>query len=1792
LSNPAVVETLWLSTSPIEEAFMETSRCFFSIRTFGATTLIYLSLATIAGAKPAAWPSFSDSPTDEEFLRAGLFVQPLIPVGTTTRDENRRFASALIAYTAASRQEGRDAVQPLLSFLADNPRSAWKPILLVCLGAIYRSTGHYSKALAIWQEAWEGSRSYSDQNGRVVADSAAAYLSQFEAYLGRKETLAPLLQELRAHPARGAAAELISESASGLADMLTRPDMAFKCGPSALSRILTVNPTADVTHSRRILTQAQSTPMGLSLTAVQAVSVDAGMGFQMAFRSPGAPLIMPAVAHWKVGHYAALLGQDKSGRLLVGDTTFGEDIMLRPSTLDEEASGYFLVGPGALPEGWRNVDAAEGNTVWGRGDTGNRHDNGATGCQEVHAFPSEGGGGCSTWNVEAMVDGLSLHDDPIGYKPPVGPEIRFPMDYSHRDAQQPMTFTYINFGNKWTTEWLSYVIDDGRCAGFFGDVVAYTANGQYSAVNLRSTLPNYCATLYRRGGGTEPYLFSAPFNQNQTATTSPGQFSQATLTRNVDASGNVTSYVRNLPDGSVERFTLSMPFGGFFDYYMTEVDDPQGNAVKIAYDSLMRIVTLTDAIGQVTTLCYTDTPASSNCTTPPAATAPPSNLQVTQVTDPFRRSAYFGYDPATGHLISIKDVLGIQSTFTYAAGSDFINTLQTPYGSTTFVFTDATNDVPADPTDTSRSLMITDALGRVSRVEYRQGSNTCQDGNATTPAYDTTSAPGYPIVCAEVRAPSIPVLTAALQNEYLQFRNTFIWNPQQYTTSYNTSNRYLGARIIHWLHTDDSGTSTTTSSRIPESVKEPLDSRVWFAYPNQALNAFGTTIGTGSSNQPAFVARVLDDKTTQVWMYQYNPSGKLTQSTDPANRQLTMTYDTNGIDLLTVTNTTPIAGSNTHHSDLLLSLSSYNSHHQPQQITRANGQKTSLTYNSAGQLLSYTDPLNSTWIYTYEKNGQLQKIVGPAGSQMPKYTFTYDAFGRLGTYLGPDGRLLTYSYDSADRLTNTLFPDHTTEILGYTNLDLTTFTDRRGNQTSRKYDAQRELIEIDEPGGRTTKLSYWPNGELKKTVQDPLNSVTSYITDTEGRITAINYPDGTNQWRVYDTSGRLTSVSPSPTQPAVQYSYNIDNTIAEIQANQVTPTFFTYDPAYQRLTGWLQSVASSGSPILSQETFSYGLVGSPGANQVTQDVTSQADSTHPASGPNVTTSYYSYDQLDRLESWAVKPGAASLINPTEKWSYDAIGRVTQDSSSIMGTFVYSYSDATARVAQRTNSSGGPALTASYYPPTGDGLLQQILYKNASGAPLGQYSYTYDANHNVTSFAEAASTADYTTKYAYDTYNQLISAKQDRTAIPSKASSNLTQYSYDLSGNLSSEDSTSTFAGRPSLTNTISTKYGPANGITTSTISASGQTSTVSATYDAAGNGDLLAAGANGAYSYDAFNRLTQAGSRGGVTQFVYDGIGRLVQVIDSARTGAVETIVANHSYAWCGNVRCVETDNTQQVTPKGSTQTVGSPDKIYFAQGSAPPGGGAPSYELTDVLGSVRSVFSANAAAAEYDYDPLGNRSVVTGTASGSDRGFAGYYYHALSGLQFARNRAYNANLGRWLTRDPIGNGHAFASPARFNASDLNLYTYVRNDPTSLVDQSGLWDAFVFGSVGFEPPLPAGPSPGLELVGLAGYNSDSGLYDGYIAAGGGSIDFGVGGVSFYSGDETISGTSSGIFIGSFGIGPNLRVLGAQVDVGGWVTSSGEYGPFADVHGELLGFSISVGFGFDLSSVLKSLGCKF
>jgi RHS repeat-associated protein len=113
---------------------------------------------------------------------------------------------------------------------------------------------------------------------------------------------------------------------------------------------------------------------------------------------------------------------------------------------------------------------------------------------------------------------------------------------------------------------------------------------------------------------------------------------------------------------------------------------------------------------------------------------------------------------------------------------------------------------------------------------------------------------------------------------------------------------------------------------------------------------------------------------------------------------------------------------------------------------------------------------------------------------------------------------------------------------------------------------------------------------------------------------------------------------------------------------------------------------------------------------------------------------------------------------------------------------------------------------------------------------------------------------------------------------------------------------------------------------------------------------------------------------------------------------------------------------------------------------------GANYYFTTDHLGSIREMTdSSGAVRARYEYDPYGRLTKVSGDLE-SDFGFTGFYRHQASGLNLTLFRAYDADLGRWVNRDPIA-----------EMGGLNLYAYCMNDPLNSYDPLGLWSWGGFG---------------------------------------------------------------------------------------------------------------------------------
>jgi RHS repeat-associated protein len=1030
--------------------------------------------------------------------------------------------------------------------------------------------------------------------------------------------------------------------------------------------------------------------------------------------------------------------------------------------------------------------------------------------------------GMARYTAHAMLASLNIEDTPLRYSTPRGPAINFTVTYNQRESQQPQTFSYSSLGPQWTFNWLSYVTDDPNNA---------SAN----------------AAVYVPGGGAEN--FSGFDSGSQTYLPDPQ--SHAVLARS-----SVTSYEKRFPDGSKQVFNLS---DGSISYprkiFMTQVVDATGNAVTIGYDARFRITTLTDALGHVTALSYE---------------LPDDPLKITRVTEPFptERSATFGY--INGQLTTITDEIGIQSQFHYATGTTFIDSLTTPYGTTTFA---------TGQSGTNQWLEMTDPLGGKERVEY------------------SDNAPG--INASEAVAP------AGMTNSGLDLANSFYWDKKaiEMYPPVNGVYDYTKARITHWAYNSDG-----TVSGIAASEKAPLENRVWYVYLGQS-----DTNHTGPSGSPSQVARILGDGTTQSSLYEYNSIGKTTKSTDPIGRVMTYVYDTNNIDLLEIWQTTGTANE-------LVRKFIYNSQHEPLTDTDAAGQPTISTYNASGQILTRTNAKNETTSFAYggtAPNGYLASITSPPfNSAFAVTTFTYDSANRVRTVTDSDGYTVTTDYDNLDRPAQLTYPDGSTQQFQYsqdfgqglvTILDPTKSKDRRGLWTTRHYNVNRQMDSITDPQNRTTQFAWCRCGGLNS-ITDPKNQITTFNRDLQGRVyqkvfadnTTVNYLyDGQTAANTAGASSRLKSSTDAKNQ-RTNYVYFADDNIQQITYTDVngqplspaTPSVsYTYDSNYNRVRRMVDGTGTT--------TYAYNAIGVPpalGAGKL-------ASIDGPLSNDTIT---FSYDQLGRVTNRSIN-GTANAAT----WTFDSLGRVSSATNKL-GTFNYSYVNASNRLSSM-NYPGGSSTVYTYFPNSQDKRLQEIKNQTGANALISQFDYTYDTEGQILTWTKnypGLSPATQRFDLGYDNADQLLTAPLKN--VSTNALIKQYTYGHDLASNRTSE-----------LVGTVMTTSTP-NNINEITSQSGGANRTL--TYDL--NGSLINDGSTRAFEWDGANRLVAVNYTGtnNRSEFTYDGLNRCAKIVEKSKS----RITSTRKFVWCGMEQCEFRDANDSVTLSVYPEGQYSGNKTYY----------------------------------------------------------------------------------------------------------------------------------------------------------------------------------------------------------------------------------------------------------------------
>ena len=200
-----------------------------------------------------------------------------------------------------------------------------------------------------------------------------------------------------------------------------------------------------------------------------------------------------------------------------------------------------------------------------------------------------------------------------------------------------------------------------------------------------------------------------------------------------------------------------------------------------------------------------------------------------------------------------------------------------------------------------------------------------------------------------------------------------------------------------------------------------------------------------------------------------------------------------------------------------------------------------------------------------------------------------------------------------------------------------------------------------------------------------------------------------------------------------------------------------------------------------------------------------------------------------------------------------------------------------------------------------------------------------------------------------------------------------------------------------------------------------------ATYASDANGNLTSDGTR-TYTYDFANRLLTATGPGLSATSTYDGLGRRV-------TKTVNGVLTRYLYDGASILEERSATNTLQASSLWGP----SLDELLTMTR-----GGTTSYVLADALGSTVALTDASGTLLEsVTYDAYG--LPLSLSHLGNPYFFTGREYDTETGLYNLRARSYDPRIGRFLQRDPLGDG-----------PDVNLYRYVKNNPVNFTDPFGL----------------------------------------------------------------------------------------------------------------------------------------
>ena len=528
-----------------------------------------------------------------------------------------------------------------------------------------------------------------------------------------------------------------------------------------------------------------------------------------------------------------------------------------------------------------------------------------------------------------------------------------------------------------------------------------------------------------------------------------------------DAGHHITQATDNL--GRTVTYTYNSPTNGFGR--LMSVTDVNGGVTAYTYDSLSRMLTVTDPRGTVTTTNQYD-----------------ANGRIFRQTLADGGVYQFAYTVGANNKITQTDVTDprgkVRRVTLNSAGYRVTDTraLGQPEQQTTTLNWQA---------GTNLLLGRTDPLGRQTTYTYDALGNTTSLTRLAGTANAVTTTFTYEPVFNQIATITDP----------LNHTTTFAYNAQGNVSSITDATN----RQVTFTYNGQGQPVTMTTPAGTTQLADALGD----------LSTVTDPLGNVTSQVTDGGGRVLrlTNPTGQMTQYTYDVRNRLTQVTDPLGLTTAFTYDAND-NLLTLTDARSGVTQYTYdgknrvatRKDALLRQESfvYDGKNNLTQSTDRKGQITNITYDSLNRPTVVTYQGGATVTSTYDAGDRVTQMVDSVNGTI---TRSYDGLDRLLTETTPQGSV-TYTYDTANRRTSMI-------VAGQAAVNYT-------------YDNANRLTQITQ-GSDTASFTYDSSGR-RSTLTLPNGVVATYGYDVASRLTSLTYTNGAstlgNLTYSYDKAGR------------------------------------------------------------------------------------------------------------------------------------------------------------------------------------------------------------------------------------------------------------------------------------------------------------------------------------------------------------------------------------------------------------------------------------------------------------------------------------------------------------------------------------------------------------------------------------------------------------------------------------------------------------------------------------------------